>query len=441
VAANGGSPKQLIAVDPQKGESAHGPQLLPDGRSVLFTLNTGTGWDNAQVVAQEMDTGERYLLVDGGADGRYVPTGHIVFVQGSTLYASACDIDDFEVAGSRVPLVENLRLAAGIASPGTAQFSISSSGTIAYIKKPATRWLGNLVWVDRDGVAVPINDDVRSFGFLSLSPNGQSAAVTISEGLTREIWIYDLTGTRPPFPIQRGGCSWDPVWTADGRRVVFAYAEVHNSTEDLYSFSVDGKDLRPEIFHGQIGQQYPYAVSADGKELYFCNFGGGEKWDVWVYDMTGASDPKPLLASDFREVYATTSPDKRWIAYSSNRTGRPEIWIASYPSLEQRQPVSTDGGYEPRWSHDGRELFYRIGGRMMVVAIKEEGGVVSFEPPGVLFEQFYWGPGVWPSYGVAPDGRFLMIQRADAPPTERDSDRIRIVLNWFEELERLVPTD
>ena len=156
--------------------------------------------------------------------------------------------------------------------------------------------------------------------------------------------------------------------------------------------------------------------------------------------MTGESGARPLLATEFNEFGATLSPDKRWIAYYSNRTGRSEIWVASYPNLEQQRPVSFEGGVEPRWSDDGKELYYRVDNKMMAVAVNEDDQEISIEPPRVLFKGDFWRGG-WPTYGVAPDGRFLMIQRAEEPTKHNEPHRIRIVLNWFEELERLVPTD
>jgi serine/threonine-protein kinase len=445
VSADGGPATQLIPVDAEAGEAAHGPQMLPNGSHVLFTLNTGRGWDSAQVVVQSLETGERQILVNGGADGRYVSTGHIVFLRGGTLFAAAFNSDDLEISGERVQVARNVRRAWNLASSGIGQFSISRSGTLAFSPFSPPSGVKNLVWVDRQGRATPLQTGNENFGYLSLSPDGNRVAVAITAGPTREIWIYDLAGNRPPFPIRRGGCSWDPVWTADGQRIIFSYADVQNSTEDLYWFSADGSDLEPELLHAQSGQQYPYAVSADGSDLFYAHFGSGEKRDekrdVWVLDLKTQSDPKALFDSEYNEGFGTTSPDKRWIAHTSDRTGRQEVWVASYPDLLQRQLVSSDGGTEPRWSHDGRELYYRSGDRLMVVPIAVDTQEFSFEAPRVLFEGKMASNIGWPSYAVARDGRFLGMQLVDQPPEQPTSQRVRIVLNWFDELERLVPTD
>jgi len=325
---------------------------------------------------------------------------------------------------------------------GIGQFSISGTGTLAFAPYSADSSVHRLVWVDRQGRANPLEDGHRNFGYLSLSPDGNRVAVAITVGSAREIWIYDLAGDRPPFPVRRGGCSWDPVWTPDGKRVIFSYAEVQNSTEDLYWFSADGSDLEPELLHAQSGQQYPYAVSADGSELFYAHYGSGEIWDMWVLDLNTQSDPRALFDSEYDEEFGTTCPDNRWIAYTSNRTGREEVWVASYPDLLQRQLVSSDWGREPRWSHDGRELYYRSGDRLMVVPVEVDTPEFDFEAPRVLFEGKFWALGIgWPSYGVARDGRFLVIQEVDQPIEKRTPQRIQIVLNWFEELKRLVPTD
>ena len=438
VSAEDGAATKLVSVDAEAGESAHGPQLLPDGNHVLFTLNTGRGWNLAQIVAQSLVTGERKTLINDGTDGRFVPTGHLVFMQeGESLFAVALNSDDLEISGERVQVVGNVNRTWGIA-----QFSTSRTGTLAFAPYPDLSSAHQLIWVDRRGKATPLEIDNKNFGFLSLSPDGTRVAVAITSRSAREIWIYDLLGDRPPYPVRRGGCSWDPVWTPDGRGIIFSYAEVKNSTEDLYWFSADGSDLEPKLLHGQSGQQFPYAVSADGSELFFAHYGGEAKWDMWVLDLKKQSDPRAIFDSENNEWFGTTSPNKRWIAHTSDRTGKEEVWVASYPDLLQRWLISSNGGREPRWSHDGKELYYRSGDRLMVVPVDLDKPEFSFQAPRVLFEGEFWAMGIsWPSYGVAPDGRFLMIQEVDQRAITRSSQRIRIVLNWFTELNRLVPTE
>lgn len=217
MSGNGGTPENIIKVD--AGQRAHGPQMLPDGRTVLFTLATGRNWDQAQILVHALDTGTRTTLIDGGRDARYLPTGHIVYALRGTLLAVPFDSESHQVTGGPVPLVEDVR---GEMRNGVAHFSVSAEGALAYVPGISAKAVRRtLVWVDRQGREEPIAAPPRPYIYPRLSPDGTQIALDIAEE-NRDIWVWDLargTLTRLTFDPTP---DLAPVWTPDGRRIIFS---------------------------------------------------------------------------------------------------------------------------------------------------------------------------------------------------------------------------
>ena len=431
VSAKGGTPQPLTTLDPHKGEISHRwPQVLPGGKALLFTAWTGPGWDEQQVQLQMLASGERHVLIQGGHLGRYVPTGQIIYQREGSLLAVPFDFARFEVTASTpVPVIENV----WDLTDDSAPYAISDSGSIAYVPGNAHQFEASLVWVDRSGKVEPLSAPLRSYQSLRLSPDGQQVAVSI-EAARYDIWVYSLTRGTFTRLTSDAGSSQFPIWTPDGKRLT--YRATRKGTRNVFWRMADGTGTEERLTTGE-GNQAPSSWSPDGQVLGFtdANPTAGSRASLW---RLADHQQQPLHKTSFHELGARFSPDGHWLAYSSDETGRPEIYVEPYPGPAGKSQVSTDGGRFPVWSRNGRELFYRNGDKMMVVDVTVQ-PTFSAAKPRMLFREQHWGgTALGGSYDVSPDGqRFLMIKESEEATTLA---QIVLVQNWFEELKQRVPT-
>jgi Tol biopolymer transport system component len=431
IASGGGTPQPLTVERPGSGFVA-APVLLPGGRAVLFVdIDGGT----EHVAVLDLATGEEKRLLQGGTVV-YSETGHIVFGRGTTLMAAPFNVAELAVTGEPVAVLQGVR----DPGPGTAtDFDLSANGTLVYVPAPSDAESGSMVvWVDRTGTELgrAVSELVNNPRDPRLSPDGtRLLLVTGSPGADGELWSYDLSG-RPPIPLALPGDNIFPVWRPDSRQVAFARAEGVSTT--VFVLPADGSVLTPQpLASGTITA--PKVWSATDELILIEAPLGPMNFDIVARPVGAADDVRQIVATEFTEFDPALSPNGRWLAYVSNRTGRDEIWVQGYPDGVALR-VSTNGGYEPRWSADGRELYYLQGNAMMAVAAETE-GEFSFAAPQQLFAGSRLaasGPFA-SSYDVARDGRFLMIE---PPGTSGDATPASIVVveNWAEELKRLVPT-
>ena len=425
VSADGGTPEVLIPLE----GTADGlyPQVLPGEKAVLFTFgNVG----DEQIVVHSLETGERKVLIEGGRDARYVPTGHLVYVLEGTLLAVPFDLEKLEVTGGPITMAEGVMTALG--RSGAAHFSVSDTGALVYVtgSDPRDR---TLVWVDRDGREEALAAEPRAYTYPRISPDGGRLALDVRDQGT-DIWIWDFareTLTRLTFAP---GGDFYPVWTPDGRRV--AFASDRDGPDNLYWRAADGTGAVERLNESE-NYQLPTAFTPDGKQLVFVDF-GEQGANLGVLSLEGS--PEPLLATEFNERNAEISPDGGWLAYQSNTSGQDEIYVRPFPNVEDGQwLISRGGGTRPLWSPDGRELFYLdSGNRLMAVDVQTK---PSFAP-GNAEELFggYYARQAGRTYDISLDGeRFLMIKQSGSDETS--STEFILVQNWFEELKRLVPTE
>ena len=431
VSADGGTPEVLVSLDGM-AEVGHGPQILPGANAVLFTLGERSNWDDAQIVVHSLETGDRKVLIEGGRDARYLPTGHLVYVLDGTLLAVPFDVRSLELSGGPVPVP----VAEGImtASPtGAAQFSVSDTGSLVYVGGGGGTER-KLVWVDRLGKQEALTAAPRAYNNARISPDGSRVALDVRDQ-EDDIWIWDFareTLTRLTFASGRERV---PIWTPDGKRVVFS--SERDGSENLYWKAADGTGVVERLFESE-SRHFPYAFTPDGSQLLFLELGEGGR--LGLLSLEGSSTP--LLATEFSETNASLSPDGRWLAYESNASGESEIYARPFPNIDDGQwLISTAGGTRPLWGPDGRELFYLSrDGKLMTVRVQTE---PSFAPenPEVVLEGHNFALGSSPgrAYDISPDGkRFLVIQE---PVGETARTELILVQNWFQELERLVPTE
>jgi Tol biopolymer transport system component len=438
VPATGGSPELVVAAS--QGESLYGPRLLPDGDSLMFSVSRESAWDAGAVVVQSLTTAERKTLIEGGNDARYVPTGHIVYAFEDGLFGIAFDLETLSVSGGPVPLVQGVMRAT---DNGAANYAVADDGTLVYMTGSASQGR-TVVWVDREGNEEPIDLPPRGYVYVQLSLDGTRLALD-SRDEENDIWIFDLARETLQRLTFDAGVNRVPFWSPDGERVVFSRAL--EGGEEVYWQSADGSG-RPEALTAGSGEpMVPSDLTPDGDAvLYFEN---ASPRDVWIKPI-GDPDAEPtrLLATEANEYNAQVSPDGRWIAYQSDESGRPEVYVRPFPAVDTgRWQISTEGGARPRWSRDGSELFYiassdtTTAALMALMAVEVDAGA-SFRPgqPRQLFIGNYAGPNAGRfNYDVSLDGeRFLMIKNVESDDDERPS--IVIVENWLAELERLVPT-
>ncbi|MFY9529152.1 MAG: protein kinase, partial [Candidatus Acidiferrales bacterium] len=427
----GGTPQPMTRRE--KGEVSHRwPEFLPGGNAVLFAAGTtNTNWNNAQFAVESVGTTERRDLMQAGMYPRYAPSGHLVYAQGGSLMAVPFDPQRLAVMGTAVPVVEGV-----LQSPvsGAAQYSFSATGSLVYVLGGVQSAQSRPVWVRRNGVEQPLAAPAHTYLGPRLSPDGRRVAVGLAEQ-DNQIWIYDLsrqTLTRWTF---EGNVNNRPVWTPDGKRIAFDSNK--EGPQNLFWQPADGSGGLERLTTSEY-VHVPMSWSPDGQLLAFFEINPTTGFDIWVLRM-GDRKAQPFLRTPFNESAPRFSPDGRWLAYVSNESSHNEIYVRPYPGPGGKWQISTEGGTEPAWNPNGRELFYRSSDKMMAVDIATQPSFAA-GTPRMLFEGRY-EPTPFPidNYDVSHDGqRFLMLkpsEQAQAAPTQ-----INVVLNWFEELKRRVPT-
>jgi serine/threonine protein kinase len=455
VADTGGKPEVIVHV--KNGEIAHGPQLLPDGQTVLFTVVTGAAadrWDKGLIVVQSLKSGERKTVIEGGSDARYLPTGHIVYALGGVMFAMPFDIRRLEVSGSPVPVVEGVRRAPALAT-GSAQFSIAANGSVVFLPGPVspTTGLVQLALMDRKGTVEPLNLQSAAYLHPRVSPDGKRIVFATDDNNDAVIWIYELSGATAVRRLTFGGKNRFPIWSADGQRVAFQ----SDREGDLGIFwqAADGSGTAERL------------TKAD-KDTSHIPESWSPKEDAFLFRVTKGTDAslslfslKEKKATSFGSIHsegptdAVFSPDGRWVAYSVQMTpaGDPRVvYVQPFPATgaTYQVPALETGGYRhPRWSPAGNELFYWIGGRvrMRTVPVTTQ-PTFMFGNPTPIPNPPYWSDNatdVARPYDVVPDGqRFVGTIAAGSVGSgsagAQMNEEIQVVLNWVEELKARVPT-
>ena len=444
----GGESQEFTKLDQAAHEYSHRlPHFLPDGSGVLFTVlrysDTAPDWKQAQVWVKSSKTGEQKLLLENAVDARYAGTGYIVFARQGKLFAVRFDLKTLTVSGPQVPVLDGVTHAEYGGSndivTGAAQFSVSGNGSLLFapgsIEPPDAR---TLVWVDRSGKVSPVGTKpLAVYNFARVSRDGKS--IVFSEYyVDKNIWLLDPV--RETLDKQTSsGQNFNPILSPDGLRI--AFRSDRDGPSSIYMKELSSSNV-VRLTTGLADN--PGSWTPDGKELAFNRreqTGNAINFDIHVLSVNEPGKVRLLLDSPAVEHSPEFSTDGKWLAYCSNKSGRTEIYVQAHLSPGKAVQVSTDGGLEPAWSRDGKELFYRNGSKMMAVRFSVSGGKFLPEKPSTLFEgQFATAQPR--SYDVATDGRFLMMQTPPDKQNERSKaifpSRLRFVLNWTDELQRLM---
>jgi serine/threonine protein kinase/dipeptidyl aminopeptidase/acylaminoacyl peptidase len=423
--SGGGTPSAVTTLDRSKGEISHRwPQVLPGGKGMLISVWTGPARDNRFVQVLRFDNGHRETVATGDS-GRYSPSGHVLFSRLDALMAVPFDVDRLAAAGPVVKTADTAR----IGSEG-ASFAVSNRGDLVNLPGDPHRMDARLVWVDRSGHVEPLQVPAQDMANATLSPDGLRAAFNV-HGATDEIGIVEFgRGVVTMLTTNTNG-SQVPVWSPDGRRI--AYRGTRKGFRNVWVKSVDGTSEEQQLTRGE-SVQTPLSWSPDGKNLlYYDATTTSTGWDL---SMVSVADGKAqsLFTAAQNQFGAQWSPDGRWIAYDSNESGRDEVYVLPFPLTGHRWRVSTDGGAEPVWSHDGRELVYRGGNKLWAVDVRTSPAFTIGTPQALFPDTFVSSPNGSTGYSISNDGkRFLFAQpvQPDPPITH-----VQVVLNWFAELRR-----
>jgi Tol biopolymer transport system component len=429
VPASGGAPTPVTALDPSRQERAHtGPRFLPDGRHFVYARMSAAP-EHSGIFIGSLDAApeaqEQRMLVPSALSPGYAPSpdprvGYLLYMRDGTLLARTLDNVTRQLVGDAVPVAEQ------VADNGLNTGFFGASGPDVLIYRHGASLDGRLMWVDRNGREAPfIEAELKQLEYPRLSPDGTRLAVTVA----RDVWIYDVGG-RPPIKLTFNGGNISPLWTPDGRRVVYESA----TPVGILSIPADGSGGAPELI-SPPGHYHPHGWSADGRSLLAVRLGTPETGqDIVMIPLDRKEDAEPVVHTPAIEggFGAALSPDGRWMAYVSDVTGQREVWVQPFPGPGAPIRVSPKGGVEPVWARNGRELFYLEGNTMMGVKVETVNGFRP-GPPTALFEGPYLQFIQPPSYDVAADGRFLMVR-----PTDNGAANVpvTVILNWQETLSR-----
>ena len=437
VSASGGAPAELALPDGKTEQEFSWPDALPGGKAILFTIRgLGGGVDNARIGVIRLDTLERRVLIEGGTAPHYLPSGHLVYGRAGAVLAVPFDVGTLQVRGVATQVLDGVVTSAALGSTGLA---VSRSGSALYM--PGAEMLGSnaLVWVDRKGGMQSIGAPSQNYEFPRLSPDGHRLAVGINSAVNgsrhADVWVYEFSrGAMSRLTFEREEAE-TAVWSPDGTRLTYSVSRPPGRALIWKPADGSGEDevLVTTDQHLHLG-----AWSPNGDALVSAATGAGLDGGSLVLLQV---KPKPALRSLLKTQSLfkgpAISPDGRWIAYSANDTNQFEVFVQAFPSLGVKYQVSTEGGSEPRWARNGRELFFRNGDKMMTVATQGKGDSLQIGPPTLLFSGRFAVQGnaqdAW--YDVSADGRFLMLK-----PTEVQSTHSMVMIHdWAEELKRRAP--
>jgi serine/threonine-protein kinase len=431
---SGGEPVPLTSLDSGGRESGHGwPTAVPGTPIVLFSILSegGTRGVDMKLAAVDRSTGAVTRFGLEGSRPRYLATGRIIYAtRDGVLHSVPFDAERMAIAGAPVPVLEGV----GTKSNGAASFDLSANGHLVYTNAGTTRARRTITWVDRSGRETPVPVPTRNYFYARVSPDGSRLSLDLRDE-EEDVWIWDLKREVLSRLTDDPGTDQYGLWTPDHHIIT---ASTANGRLELFRRRPDGIGQAQQLTDTSAERLVPFpnAVTPDGKTVIFRAVVPEGRNDLFVAEIGGDKTVRKLIASQHDETNAALSHDGAYVAFESDMTGnRREVFIRPFPDVEAYQvPVSTDGGSEPLWSPDGREIFYLGNDRLMAVRVTRASGRIELEKPVALFEtgSYYFG-GQGRNYDVDPSGqRFVMVKNvSDGPAQPRP---ITIVLNWGEEL-------
>ena len=425
VAADGGTPTRVTEVDKASGEAAHEwPTLSPDGEFLAFVTWTNDVQAGAgTIVIQALKTGLRKTVVEGGTWPRFTADGHLLFVRDATLFAVPTNSATREAVGSPVEVLSGISSGS---QNGAAKMAIAADGTLIYEPGADVEGSRRIVRVNRHGAESSAFDDGRIvhgyfLGF-ALSPDGNQIAVYSAGGIR----LYDLRRGTATM-LLRSPAGMTSTWSSDGSKIFFADRSPQGRLKAIPS---NGSGPEETLWQSPAGQRVLLFPQTPAERIAFAVETSAANGDLWTFSLSTRT-AAPFLQSPAHETGATYSPNQKYIAFESNASGRVEVYVRATSGRGEQLPVSTEGGFQPVWSRDGRELFYRSGRRLMAVDVRSEPTLV-LGVPRVLFEGDYVGNNA--NFQLSPDGQYFYFVKQDVLPDQP----MVVVKGWTEELRRMM---
>ena len=446
IPSGGGAPIQVTQLSKEKGETAHAwPQVLPGSQAVLFTAYGTGAYDDGEIAVVSFKTGERKTLHGGASFGRYLPSGHLVYVHQNTLWAAPFDLSRLEVTGDPQPVLEEVNSNVS----GGGDFDFSQTGSLVYVSsKVQISFRYSIWWLESTGQTKALQMPPGLYENPRFSPDGKRLAFELAISPARaDIWVKDLERDTVSRLTHLSGRNNAPLWTPDGKNIVFASTE--QAAPGIYWIRADGSGEAKRLTEtDRKTLQYPCSFSPDGKRLAYSQYQESSSFrgEIWTAPIEGDRDDPQLgkaeafLLTSFSEWDPTFSPDGHWLAYSSNESGNYELYVRPFPGPGGKSQISTEGGSYPIWSRDGRKLFFVTPDlRIMVTSYTAKGDSFAAGKPQVWSQKnlTYLG-GNYP-YDLAPDGQRFAVVLNPGGTEERPTDSVTVLLNFFDELRRKVP--
>jgi Tol biopolymer transport system component len=450
---NGGAPRQLATV--KDGEQANGPQILPGGKALLFTIASAAGgaarWDKAQVVVQTLTSSARKTVVNGGSGARYLQTGHILYAVGGVVFAVRFDPVKQAVLSEPVPVLEGVRRTPGVGA-ATLLLDTSATGTLLYIPGPTSTTTAEraLALADRSGAVTRLAIPPGPYVHVRASRDGRRLAIGSDDGKEANVLIYEVAGSSTARRLTFGGRNLYPIWSPDGQRVAFQSDREGDTA--IFSQRADGTSAPERLTKPDKGVDHvPESWSPDGKTLLFSE-GKGTSYALEALSLADKKAAPSGAVRSAEPIGAVFSPDGRWVAYASTplaggtSTNR-GVYVQPFPSIGTAYQVPKQQlDFHPTWGPKGTELFYvptAASGQLAAVSVTTQPSVTFGTPTNLPATVMANRTSVETrAYDVLPDGKFVGVVSS----SELDSlgavaaPQIRVVLNWFDELKARVPT-
>ena len=444
VSGGGGEAEPLTTPDTEQGEVGHvWPSLIPDREAVVFVIARGAALTDGQLAVLEFETGAITPLGLAGVSPHYVSTGHLVYAaEDGAVRAVPFDAASLTVTGNPVPLVEGV----AVKTSGGANFSVSVTGSLAYVPGRRASSDRTLALVGRNGVVEPLTVPPAPYLSPRLSPDGGKLVVQTAEYDGNVLWLYDLAGDTQIQQLTFEGDNQRPVWTPDSQRLTFS--SDRDGTMSLYEMPADGSGAAERLTTADEGtSHWPGSWAAGGQTLLFnVQRALATDWDIWSLSAEGRETHSLIDTPDTLYWGAELSPNGQWLAYGAgSNAAEMDIYVESFPPTGSKRRISQNGGYWPLWSPDGNRLFYRPISTSAGITLRSV-DVVTAPDFGFRNEQTLPIDGfsvvaLHRDYDITPDGeRLIMVFPADqTEPGDASPSHINVVLNWFEELTARVP--
>ncbi|HTR98302.1 MAG TPA: protein kinase [Bacteroidota bacterium] len=418
------TPRPVTKLNLEAGDRAHiTPWMLPGSSAALFSIWRGGPLAENEIVSVDLKSGETRTVLKGGSGPRYVAPGSLIYASGSTLMIAPFNVKDRAVAGNPRPVMDSVLMNGGI---GFSYFAVSDGGTLVYVQGGVEFVPTAVALVSRGASGRRLEARGYQFGFPWFSPDGKRLSVDIF-GPNFQVGVYDLqSGILTPLTFT--GDNIDGTWNPDGSALTF-YSNVDGRYQ-LYTIAANGSGTPRKLFDMPGTFQPIFSWRRDGRYLAYTMISEKNGADIWVYSTVDTPATRPLIATAANEANPSYSPDGRWLAYSSDESGATEVYVRAFPGPGGRSRVSQSGGDFPRWSHDGRRIFFLRNDDIVSVPVVPAAGEHAMSFAVGAEERAMTRPGIF-SFDVSPVGDMMVV----AQQVNRSTwNRIGVVVNWSGEL-------